>query len=88
MGSGRSELAIVVMDHLAPGSGQAFRSWERVEGMPFDVVAAGTVVACECLSCLDGVNEVADVWAFGDAVGVGHGFADAVAACLAASCAL
>ena len=67
------DLAVLVMDHLAPRSGRDLRSRERVEGVFIDVVASRTVLVGERLKCLDRVEDIADVWAFGDAVNVGHG---------------
>jgi hypothetical protein len=43
------------------------------EGVLVDVVAAGTVGAGESLKRLDRVEDIADVWAFGDAVNTGQG---------------
>ena len=41
--------------------------------MLVDLVAAGTIVAGDCLGGLDRVNDVTDVRALGDAVNVGTG---------------
>ena len=67
------ELAVPVMDHLAPSPGRNLSPWERVEGVLVDVVATRTVVAGKRLKSLDCVEDVADFWAFGDAKTTGHG---------------
>ena len=70
------DLAVLMMNHLAPRPSRDLCPWERVEGVLVDVVAARTVVARERLKRLDRVEDVADVAAFGDVVAVGHGDAD------------
>jgi hypothetical protein len=61
------------MNYIAPRPGRDLCPWERFEGVFVDVVAARTVVACERSKRLDRVENVADVWAFGDAKATGHG---------------
>ena len=55
------DLAVLVMDHLAPRSGRDLRTREWVEGVLVDVVAAQTVVAGERLNGLDRVEDGAEV---------------------------
>jgi hypothetical protein len=61
-------MAVLLVDHLAPRPRRDLRSRERVEAVLVEVVAARFVVACERLKRLDRVEDIARVWAFGDAV--------------------
>lgn len=58
------ELAVLVMDYVAPRSGGELGARERVEGGLIDVVSARTVLASECLKKLYRVEDVADVQPF------------------------
>ena len=50
------DLAVGMVDDLAPCSGGHLRSWERLGGLLIDVVAAWTVGVGECGERLDGVD--------------------------------
>jgi hypothetical protein len=52
------DLAVLMMDHHAPRPGRDLCTWERVEGVLVNIVAARTVVASERLKRLDRVEDV------------------------------
>jgi hypothetical protein len=67
-GSGRGRPGRPSCGSPCPTPRGDLRSRERVEGVLVDVAAARIVVAGERLYCLDRVEDIADVWGFGDAV--------------------
>ncbi len=70
------DLAVPLMDHLAPDAGDDVGSRKRVEGVLIDVVAPYPVRPGKRLKSLDRVEGVGEVRAFGDAVSVAHGVAE------------
>jgi hypothetical protein len=70
------DLAVLVVDHLAPRSGRDLRFREGVERVLINLAAARPVFAGERWMSLDRVYDIADARAFGDAVNVGHGSID------------
>jgi hypothetical protein len=74
------DLAVLVMDHLAPRPGRDARFRERAEGMLVDVVAARSVFTGERLKGLNRVEDVAEVGANGYPEDAICGFTDESAA--------